>query len=107
MPPTSYRPIIDVVLADSPGSLAYARADYLRVARRLGVLLDRVEAVGAEATAEELAPVEALTWELARSLSFAIGRISGVESARAFVLTSVDHGQGREVADDEVLPDAA
>jgi hypothetical protein len=106
MPPTSYRPIIDVVLADSPGSLAFARADYLRVARRLGALLERVTDAGEEATAEELAPLESLAWDLARSLSFALGRISGVESARAFVLSAVEQGH-QEPADGEHLSDAA
>jgi hypothetical protein len=112
MPPTSYRPIIDVVLTDTPGSLAFARADYTRVAQRLGALLERVNEAGADATAEELAPLETLAWELARSLSFAIGRISGVENARAFVLSSVDQGHPSddrhpEEPDGEPMPDAA
>jgi sirohydrochlorin ferrochelatase len=89
MPSTSYRPIIDIVVADAPGSLADARADYTRVARRLGALLTRIDAADRSTTVEELASLEEVAWELARSLSFAVGRISGVESAKAFVLSAV------------------
>ena len=89
MPSTSYRPIIDIVVADAPGSLADARADYARVARRLGALLARVDAADRSTPVEELAILEEAAWELARSLSFAVGRISGVESAKAFVLSAV------------------
>jgi hypothetical protein len=93
MSSTSYRPVIDIVIADAPGSLADARADYAKVARRLGALLVRLDATNHLTTVEELSSLEGAAWDLARSLSFAVGRISGVESARAFVLSAIAEGQ--------------